>query len=115
MPNWPIRANTRSSSTTSQAAYSALRRPLPLAGRPTLTNARVLTNGLFSLTVTGPAGSVYAIEGSPQLSAWIEIGTVSNATGQVEFVDPASGTNTFQFYRARVKYALRAVLCAQED
>jgi len=74
---------------------------LTLAGRPSLTNARVLSNDLFSLTVNGTAGSIYAIEGSPDLTTWTEIGTVSNATGQVEFIDPASGTNSFQFYRAR--------------
>jgi hypothetical protein len=74
---------------------------LTLAGRPSLTDTRILTNGLFSLTVNGTAGSIYAIEGSPDLATWTEIGTVSNATGQVEFIDPASGSNSFQFYRAR--------------
>jgi len=75
---------------------------LSLAARPSLSNARVLANGLFSLTVNGSAGAVYAIEGSPDVAAWTEIGTVSNATGQVDFIDPASGTNAFKFYRARV-------------
>ena len=62
-------------------------------GEPALNNTMISVN----------AGSVYAIEASPDVTAWNEIGSVSNATGQVDFIDPGSGTNAFQFYRARVR------------
>ncbi len=54
--------------------------------------------GGFELTVTGDAGPTITIQGSPNLATWLDLTNVVNATGTVQFTDPASAQH--RFYRA---------------
>ena len=60
------------------------------------------TNSEFTFILSGGAGRNYAIEGSTNLEYWAELTVVSNATGQVEFVDTTSSNSLTRFYRARI-------------
>ena len=54
----------------------------------------------FRLTLTGEFDTVYQLFGSPDLSGWTALGTVSNAWGTVQFTDPAGANQPRRFYRA---------------
>jgi hypothetical protein len=51
--------------------------------------------------LTSPPGSRYAIEAQTPGQAWETILTLTNATGQVEFIDPRTDLPPASFYRAR--------------
>jgi hypothetical protein len=54
----------------------------------------------FRFTVIGDPFTVYQVFGSTNLTNWDPLGSVSNATGEVQFTD-SSATNTMRrFYRA---------------
>jgi len=52
----------------------------------------------FSL-LSGP-GLTYQVQGSTNLSSWVNLGTVTNATGETQFTDPAGTNLPLRFYRA---------------
>ncbi|HEU0037901.1 MAG TPA: hypothetical protein VFR76_01380 [Verrucomicrobiae bacterium] len=47
----------------------------------------------FSL-LSGP-GLTYQVQGSTNLSSWVNLGTVTNATGETQFTDPAGTISRF--------------------
>ena len=59
-------------------------------------------NGQFGMTLTGPVGQRFAIQVSPDLSNWTTVATVTNTTGTVPYVDPASASLSGRFYRAMI-------------
>lgn len=66
-------------------------------------NPDLLRQDGFRLTLTGEFGAVYQLFGSPDLSDWTALGTVSNAWGTVQFTDPAGTNQPWRFYRALLK------------
>ena len=83
---------------TSEVAVLTVRLPQSPA---TILSPRV-SNGVFTATLAGDSNRTYMIETSANLTNWMDLLTVSNATGQVTFTDtnvPSAGT--FRGYRAR--------------
>ena len=52
----------------------------------------------FSL-LSGP-GLTYQVQGSSNLYSWVNLGVVTNATGETQFTDPAGTNLPLRFYRA---------------
>ena len=74
-------------------------RPLkPLLGVP-----RILADGAFQFTITGPAGQTNAIQASTNLTFWTTLETLVNSNGAVIFKDSAATGFVRRFYRAEVK------------
>ncbi len=69
--------------------------------RPALLNARMQTDGVFQLTLTGVPGWRYTIDRSFDLVTWTPLVTVTNLLGQLPLMDGAAGP-TVRFYRARL-------------
>src|SRR5262249_26269002 len=57
-------------------------------------------DGGFELTVIGPPG-IYSILGSPDLSDWSDLGTLTNQLGNVRFSDQTASLSSRKFYRTR--------------
>jgi hypothetical protein len=70
---------------------------------PTLTDPR-MTNGQFGFTLRSEPGLRFDILAATNLalpiSAWTNLGTLTNVAGTVPFLDPATNLNR-RFYRAR--------------
>jgi hypothetical protein len=60
----------------------------------------LLLDGSFKFEITGPPG-VYSILASPDLSVWIDLGTVTNQLGNARFNDQTASASSRKFYRAR--------------
>jgi hypothetical protein len=67
-----------------------------------LWQPRWTSPSVFAFDLTGPAGRVYVIEGSANLTQWGSIGEVTNLTGRVIFQESVLGRG-LRFYRARTK------------
>ena len=62
-----------------------------------------LDSGAFILEFNGDAGAIYAVEASPDLSEWSELGTASElAPGQFQFTDWGAAFEIARFYRLRI-------------
>jgi len=59
-----------------------------------------LDGGFFNFTVRGDTGQVNRIDASSDLSSWLPLGRVTNASGCVIFRDTNAATQQRQFYRA---------------
>jgi hypothetical protein len=73
---------------------------LTVAGPPVLLNPRITAGRAFSFTIAGATGLVYAIEVTTNLMQWSPLGSVSNETGQADFIDSGSSNSVSRFYRA---------------
>jgi hypothetical protein len=74
---------------------------LATPGPPAILTASLnQAGGQFGFTFQGPAGSIVTVEASPDLGAWITIGTLTNLTGTATFTDTAPGLQR-RFYRLR--------------
>ncbi len=69
--------------------------------RPAFTGVQLLPTNAVQLTLTGGAADSYAIETSETNGTWIEWIRVTNRTGSVQMIDPATGSKR-KFYRARL-------------
>jgi hypothetical protein len=56
----------------------------------------------FVLTVNGDFGARYALDGSSNLTAWTNLGSVTNSWGTIQFLDSSAGAFKMRFYRARL-------------
>jgi hypothetical protein len=65
-----------------------------------LTQMRA-TNAGFAFRLSGGSNRVFRIESSTNLASWATLATVTNATGQLDFLD-APSANPRRFYRAAV-------------
>jgi len=59
-----------------------------------------LKSGEYRLLLSGPVGKVYRLDGSTNLTSWEALGTLTNLTGTVEFIDPPRTNSAHRFYRA---------------
>jgi subtilase family serine protease len=87
--------NTFGAVTSSNARLSVVSRPLLVA-------AGTSNSAAFALTLSGDAGFNYAIEGSTNLSNWSVLATLTNAAGQIHFVDTNSLNLPFRAFRAQL-------------
>lgn len=55
----------------------------------------------FRFRLTGPVGRRYALEASTDLQAWIEIATLDNPAGTIEFTDAEAVVFPQSYYRVR--------------
>ena len=62
-----------------------------------------LTNGSLQLRLTGSLGLAYEIQASTNLSAWTSLGTITNTSRTMQFVDPTAANQPQRFYRAVLK------------
>ena len=58
--------------------------------------------GAFSFTLIGPPAA-YTIFNSPDLAAWNELGTLTNALGAAAFTDAEATNSSLKFYRATAR------------
>jgi hypothetical protein len=65
--------------------------------RPGLEGLR--PNG-FRLTLVGAPPSVFQIVGTTNLSAWVNLGVITNSSGEVQFLDSGATNLNSRFYRA---------------
>jgi hypothetical protein len=73
--------------------------PVPRAQLATL--GRDL-NGQFLLRLSGPSGTRYAIEASPNLIQWASLKTNTITDGTFDFIDGGAASLATRFYRARL-------------
>jgi uncharacterized repeat protein (TIGR01451 family) len=57
------------------------------------------TNGYFELTAIAPAGFVYEVQASTNLTSWMSIGTCTNTTGAFSFTDTTAPPLQLRYYR----------------
>jgi hypothetical protein len=69
--------------------------PFPL---PFLPVASSLADGSIHLTGTGPDGTWFALQSSPDLVNWSTIGTNQVVQGSVDFIDPGAAGSSAGFY-----------------
>jgi len=95
-----FRLDTFSSTTSSIAVtnvslgFAGLRDPF------LLSIGNTASNGVRLLTLTGPAGYNYSVEGSTNLIDWTPIALLVNTNGTVNFVDSETTNMSQRFYRA---------------
>jgi hypothetical protein len=68
----------------------------------TLSMAAPVPAGDMEFQLSGPVGSVFAIEASENLRTWNLLTNVVNLTGSVKVSDPSAATSSRRFYRARL-------------
>lgn len=68
--------------------------PAYLAISPLVTNLTPV------ITLTGPTGFSYLVQGSTDLSTWDPVAVVVNTNGSVQFSDPGATNLSHRFYRA---------------
>jgi internalin A len=64
-----------------------------------LASTRPTVSGAFGFTLTGPP-KVYDVLSSTDLSAWNQLGTLTNTLGAAVFTDPQATNSSQKFYRA---------------
>jgi len=62
-----------------------------------------LTNGSLRLLLTGSIGLAYEVESSTNLVEWTSLGTITNTTRTMQFVDSVAANQPQRFYRAVLK------------
>jgi hypothetical protein len=55
----------------------------------------------FGLTVLSGPGNIYMMQGSSNLFSWVNLGVVTNTSGQSQFIDPAGTNLSKRYYRAQ--------------
>jgi hypothetical protein len=66
-----------------------------------LSSPSLLLNGLFSFTLTGATGRVYAIESSADLTHWSMLVALTNRTGTIQLTNQPLPDTPWRFYRGR--------------
>jgi hypothetical protein len=69
---------------------------------PQITGLQLLSTGAFRLQLSSEAGYPCVIEGSTNLLDWLPLATnLADASGRMEFGEPAANQRPQRFYRAR--------------
>jgi PKD repeat protein len=87
-------SNSLGSITSTLASLTFASRPLLLAPQT--------TNGTFVFTLSGDPGFNYAIEATTNYSTWTNLAILTNATGEVPFIDTNIIPFRYRAYRARL-------------
>jgi hypothetical protein len=59
-----------------------------------------LSNGVFSVQMTGDPNKTYILQGSTDFNNWIPVNTNVPLTSPFQLVDPQAGVYPYRFYRA---------------
>jgi hypothetical protein len=93
----------QSSSTSSDAVFGmALAALVTTTNQPAIVDAHRMSGGRYSLTLSGIAGRIYALDSAPSAgtgATWTSLTTFSNFTGQATYIDTPPAT---RFYRGRL-------------
>ncbi|MGD0263191.1 MAG: hypothetical protein ABSD29_25785, partial [Verrucomicrobiota bacterium] len=73
---------------------------LTVADPPVLLKSRTTAGGAFTFTIAGTTGLAYLVEVTTNLVEWSPLSSVSNETGQADFIDSTSSNSVSRFYRA---------------
>lgn len=77
---------------------------LKLDAEPPYVRAGAMQADGLPLTIIGPTSRTYVIQGASDCStgspAWTDLATVTNITGQVQWIDPQACNASTRFYRA---------------
>ena len=71
----------------------------PLGGGLSLSSPQRTYTGAFGLALSGPT-AVYTILGSADLTAWNQVGMLTNSLGVAVFTDAEATNSSQKFYRA---------------
>jgi hypothetical protein len=93
--NYHVVASNSQGSATSQVATLTL---VPVPAR-FLPGSLTRTNGQFRFTLQGQVGSRLEIQATTNLVNWTSLVTLTNVTGTISFLDPATNFSR-RFYRA---------------
>ena len=77
---------------------------LKVTSSPLLINPRITLNGAFAFTLSGAAGLAYVIEITTNYLEWGFLASLTNITGQTDFIDATSSNSVARAYRARLTY-----------
>jgi uncharacterized repeat protein (TIGR03806 family) len=66
----------------------------------TFTGPISLSNGVFSVQLSGPVGKTYVLQGSTDFSNWVSVNTNVPAASPFTISDPQAGSFLYRFYRA---------------
>jgi hypothetical protein len=66
-----------------------------------ISESMLVTNGQASFLATSPAGLKWSVQASSNLVDWLDLRTLTNATGTMSFKEPATNF-TERFYRLRL-------------
>jgi hypothetical protein len=69
---------------------------------PVISSIQMLADGQAQLAVVGTPGDRYTVECSSNLLQWTILGTLTNNTGTVQFMDPLAASLSLRIYRARL-------------
>jgi hypothetical protein len=67
----------------------------------TLIVPQLSKSGVFSMMLTGAPVHSYEIQGSTNLTNWAVLNTLTNSSGQVQFMETNSASLRYRFYRAK--------------
>ena len=59
-----------------------------------------LSNGVFTVQLSGPANQTYVLEGSTDFNTWTPVNTNVPVSSPFQLVDPQAGIYQYRFYRA---------------
>jgi hypothetical protein len=65
-----------------------------------VANQQSFTPQGFRFSLLSGTGLTYQVQGSSNLYSWVNLGVVTNATGETQFTDPAGTNLPLRFYRA---------------
>jgi hypothetical protein len=92
-----VNANAFATGYNNSVAASDLFTVLPI---PNFTGSGYLSNGVFTLTLSGAAGKTYVLQGSTNLLNWVPLSTNVPVSSPFTVADPQAGAFRYRFYRA---------------
>jgi hypothetical protein len=97
--NYSVVVTNVAGSVTSANALLTVLPPAPVVQFQSIGQ---LPDGRISLSLSGQAGSNYAIEDSTNLVDWLQVTNFTSDGGSFQFIDNDSTNNAEMFYRARL-------------
>lgn len=85
---------------TASTSFSVTVGTLPPPGFD-VAGAQRDASGRFKCLVTGASGGTVVIQGSSDLRAWVDLATLTNATGVVDYTDASASGLPLRFYRVK--------------
>ena len=77
---------------------------LTVTDRPLLLNPRMTAQGTFAFTLSGATGLAYVIEITTNFLEWGPLDSMTNTTGQTDFIDATASNSAARAYRARLTH-----------
>jgi hypothetical protein len=84
-------------STNSNPALLTVQPPVP----PRFQSIHILPDLRAQLVLTGAVGDTYALDGSSNFNAWLQLMSVQNTNGTLDLIDNSASNARVRFYRTR--------------